>query len=211
MEEVLEIVLRSLAVSGAATLLASTWSIPLAYVLVRSPRASRPLIPLLEGMVGVPTVLIGLLLYLLLSRQGPLGMLRLLYSPQAIVIGQAILITPLITSVVYRVLTHSWEMYGELALSLGAAEGQAARMVISESLPGVAAAVVMGFSRALGELGVALMVGGNIRGYTRVMTTAIALEVSKGEFELAVSLGVVLLLILAMISMTLRFLGRLRE
>ncbi len=211
MEEVLEIVLRSLAVSGAATLLASTWSIPLAYVLVRSPRASRPLIPLLEGMVGVPTVLIGLLLYLLLSRQGPLGMLRLLYSPQAIVIGQAILITPLITSVAYRVLTHSWEMYGELTLSLGAAEGQAARMVISESLPGVAAAVVMGFSRALGELGVALMVGGNIRGYTRVMTTAIALEVSKGEFELAVSLGVILLLILAMISMTLRFLGRLRE
>ena len=209
--EALEIVVRSLAVSGTATLLSSTWSIALAYLLVRSSRSSRLLVPFLEALVGVPTVLVGLLLYLLLSSQGPLGALRLLYTPQTIMLGQAILITPLITSVSYRVLTHSWSMYGELALTLGAAEGQAARLVFSESLPGLAAAVMMGFSRAFGELGVALMIGGNIRGYTRVITTAIALEVSRGEFGLALSLGAMLVGILVLISLTLRFLGRLKE
>ncbi len=209
--EALEIAARSLAISGTATLLSSTWSIVLAYMLARSPRASRLLVPFLEALVGIPTVLVGLLLYLLLSSQGPLGMFRLLYTPKAIVVGQAILITPLITSVAYRVLTHSWSMYGELALALGAAERQAARLVFSESLPGLAAAVVMGFSRAFGELGVALMVGGNIRGYTRVITTAIALEVSRGEFGLALSLGAMLVAILVLVSLTLRFLGRLRE
>lgn len=209
--EALEIAARSLAVSGTATLLSSTWSIMLAYLLARSPRASRLLVPLLEALVGIPTVLVGLLLYLLLSSQGPLGMLRLLYTPRAIMVGQAILITPLIASVAYRVLIYSWSVYGELALSLGATEGQAARLVLSESLPGLMTAVVMGFSRALGELGVALMVGGNIRGYTRVITTAIALEVSRGEFGLAVSLGLMLVAILVLVSLTLRLLGRLRE
>ena len=202
----LEVVVRSLVVSGSATLLAASWSVPLAYLLVKS-KASRVVIPLLEGLVGVPTVLIGLLLYMTLSSKGPLGPLRLLYTPQAISIGQSILITPLITSVSYRVLTQSWSRYGELALSLGADEVEAMRLVLSESLPGLLGAVIMGFSRALGELGVALMVGGNIKGYTRVMTTAIALEVSKGEFGLAVWLGAFLVGIIAFISLSLRFLG----
>ena len=204
------IVVRSLAISGSATLIASIWSVPLAYVLVRS-KTSRLIIPLMEGLVGVPTVLIGLLLYMLLSSNGPLGYLGLLYTPQAIMIGQSVLVTPLITSVSYRVLTQAWDKYGELALSLGADEGQALRLVISESLPGILGAVIMGFSRALGELGVALMVGGNIKGYTRVMTTAIALEVSRGEFELAIWLGIFLVVIIAMISLSLRILGRVND
>ncbi len=204
------IVVRSLAISGSATLIASIWSVPLAYVLVRS-KTSRLIIPLMEGLVGVPTVLIGLLLYMLLSSNGPLGYLGLLYTPQAIMIGQSVLVTPLITSVSYRVLTQAWDKYGELALSLGADEGQALRLVISESLPGILGAVIMGFSRALGELGVALMVGGNIKGYTRVMTTAIALEVSRGEFELAIWLGIFLVVIIAMISLSPRILGRVND
>ncbi len=207
MEEPLEIVFRSLAISGAATLISSAWSVPLAYTMVKAPRF-RLVASLLEGLVGIPTVLVGLFLYMLLSNSGPLGPLRLLYTPQAVVIGQAILITPLIASVSYRVLSHRWASYGELALSLGADERQAMELVLLESAPGLLSAVIMGFSRALGELGVALMVGGNIRGYTRVMTTAIALEVSKGEFELAVNLGLVLIALIMIVSITVRLLGR---
>lgn len=205
--EVAEVALRSLYVSGIATLLATAWSIPLAYLMASRPRL-RVLASPLEALVGVPTVLVGLLLYMLLSKRGPLGVLGLLYTPYAIIVGEALLITPLVTSVAYRVLREAVERYGELALSLGASESQAMATALSQSAPGLVAAVIMGFSRAIGELGVALMVGGNIKGYTRTLTTAIALEVAKGEFEEAVAMGLILVAIVVAVSIAVRAVRR---
>ena len=206
--EVLEIAIRSITVSGLATFFASSWSIPFAYILATR-RESELIISIIEAVVGIPTVLVGLLLYFLLSSSGPLGFLHMLYTPQAIIMGEAILITPLIVSTSYRVLKNVVNTYGELALSLGASERQAMLLALRESLPGILASTIMGFSRAIGELGVALIVGGNIRGYTRVLTTAIALEVSKGEFEKAVALGTILVSIATTISIVLKVLKRL--
>jgi len=206
--EILEITARSLMVSGTATLLAATWSIPLAYKLSGSPRASRMVMPVLEALVGLPTVLVGLVLYGLLSRNGPLGFLDLLYTPLAISLGEAILITPLLTSVSYRVLRRARETFGELALSLGATPAKAMQLAVQQAVPGLVAAGVMAFSRAVGELGVALLVGGNIRGETRVLTTAIALEVSKGSYETALYLGAILLVLTIGVSTAARILAR---
>ncbi len=209
-EEIVEITLRSLSISGAATLLASSWSIPVAYKISRSQRLSAFFMPIVEAIIGMPTVLIGLVMYMLLCSRGPLGVFRLLYTPYAIILGQAILITPLLIATSFRSLFHANQRYGELALTLGATERQAMKLVLTESTPGIIASIVMSFSRALGELGVALMVGGNIRGYTRVITTAIALEVSRGEFELALTLGCILITILIIVSLSLRMLRRLQ-
>ena len=206
--EILEISIRAVIISGTATLLAACWSIPMAHALASRHR-SELITSILEALVGIPTVLVGLLLYFLLSTRGPLGFLRMLYTPQAIIVGQSILVTPLIASTSYRVLRRSIEVYGELALSLGASNRQAMVLVLQESLPGLLASMVMGFSRALGELGVALMVGCNIRGYTRVLTTAIVLEVSKGEFERAIALGFILIIISTAVSIILKILRRL--
>ncbi|MEB3851024.1 MAG: ABC transporter permease, partial [Desulfurococcales archaeon] len=203
----LEVAARSVYISGTATLLSSLWSLPLAYAMA-SRRGLRGLASALEGLVGVPTVLVGLLLYMLLSRRGPLGFLGLLYTPTAIIVGEAVLVTPLVSAVAYRSLAGALETYGELALTLGASERQAAIAALRESLGGVAASLVMGFSRAIGELGVALMVGGNIRGYTRTITTAIALDVSMGEFGEALRLGGVLVAILLAVAALSRLLAR---
>ncbi len=202
-DSLLEITVRSIAISGSATLLALAWSLPLAYTLAVSRPGGR-LTTVLEAMVGVPTVFIGLLLYLILSRSGPLGFLGLLYTPQAIIIGEAILVTPLITAVSYRVLSTALDEYGETVRTLGASESQVFQAIARESLPGLVAAAVMGFSRAIGELGVALIVGGNIKGYTRTITTSISLYVSQGEIEAAVKLGAILLALSIGVGMTVR-------
>jgi tungstate transport system permease protein len=190
--EILEVTIRSLYVSGLATLLSVLWSIPAAYLLSFRQRVGV-LEAIVEALVGMPTVLLGLLFYMLLSSSGPLSFLKLLYTPQAIIIGQAILITPLIISTCYRALRGVAAPYLELALSLGAGRSQAMMLILRESAPGVAASALMGFSRAVGELGIAMMVGGNIRGFTMVLTTAIALGVTRGEFEAAIILGIILL------------------
>lgn len=163
-EEVLEISLRSLTTSGAATLLASAWTIPLAYVLAKPGRIRSIAAAAMEALVGIPTVLLGLVLYLLFSRGGPPGFLHLLYTVRAIVVGQAILVTPLITATANRVLRSARESYEEMALSLGAARLQAMTLTLRESLPGIMSSIAMGFSRAVGELGVALMLGGTSGG-----------------------------------------------
>jgi tungstate transport system permease protein len=196
-------------VSGTATLLASVWSLPTSYVLTLKRRVGV-VEAVIESLVGIPTVLLGLLLYLLLSSSGPLAPLgiKLLYTPQAIILGESILVTPLMISTSYRVLKNSVVMYSELALSLGASKTQVMTLIVKESLPGVVASIIMSFSRALGELGIAMMVGGNISGYTRVMTTAIALGVVRGEFEEAIALGLVLMAIMVVISVTLKLINK---
>lgn len=204
--ELLDVILRSLWVSGAATLLALSWSVPAALAMAAR-RGSEAAATIAEALVGVPTVVLGLLFYFLLSSSGPLGFLGLLYTPLAMVIGEAALVTPLLVSTSYRVLRRALEEYGELALALGATRLQAVGLALRESARGVAASAVMGFSRAVGELGVALMLGGNIRGYTRVMTTAIALGVSRGEFEESLALGLALVAIMVAASAALKALG----
>lgn len=208
-DETLATILRSIYVSGTATLLASVWSLPTSYFLTLKRRVGI-VEAVVESLVGIPTVLLGLLLYILLSSSGPLAPLgiKLLYTPQAIILGESILVTPLMISTSYRVLKNSVVMYSELALSLGASKTQVMTLVIKESLPGVVASIIMSFSRALGELGIAMMVGGNISGYTRVMTTAIALGVVRGEFEEAIALGLVLMAIMVVISVTLKLINK---
>ncbi|MET1160359.1 MAG: ABC transporter permease [Thermoprotei archaeon] len=211
MEDLLGIITRSAWISGTATLLASTWSIVIAYYSTRSHILKSLLIPVFEALIGIPTVLVGLLVYMLVCVKCPLGFTGLLYTPYAIMLGQAILITPLITAVVYRVFEETSKTYGELVLSLGGSEKQVFATVIYQSLPGVIAGIVMGFSRAIGELGIALLVGGNIRGYTRVVSTAIALMVSQGDLEGAMMLGLVLVLLTIGVSLAIRSFRRIYE
>lgn len=203
--DAIAIALRSLAISGLATLLASTWCVPIAVKLsgTRS-RVGKAILGILNASIGLPTVIVGLVLYLFLSRAGPLGFLRLLYTPYAIVIGQSILVTPLLTFLMADSLSHLKDTILELAYSLGATRRQAILTLLRESLPHIISSMLVSFNRAVGELGVALMLGGNIRGLTRVMTTAIALEVEKGEFELALTLGGFLLLTTSFITLLIR-------
>jgi len=207
-KEVLEIAFRSVAVSGLAAVLATALGIPLSLKLVTDDfRSKKFILDAFRALVGVPTVVVGLALYYLFSRSGPLGGLRLLYTPLAIVLGQALLITPLFISFAYQALEMEKKGVWELAISLGAFRRQASSTLIKEAIPKLLNASLIAFNRAIGELGVALMLGGNIRGFTRVMTTAIALEVSKGEFDLALSLGGLLLLITYLITAISRMVG----
>jgi len=212
-DETVATILRSIYVSGVATLLAMVWSIPCSLLLTTRGR-SRVVEAVVESLVGVPTVLIGLLLYMLLSSSGPIYRLlgvRLLYTPQAMVLGQAVLVTPLLISTTYRLLRTSVRNLWELAMSLGASRVQAALLVLRESVPGIVASGIMGFSRAIGELGVALMLGGNIRGYTRVVATAIAMGVAAGEYEEAIILGAVLVVVVVLVAVCAKLLTRVYE
>ncbi len=205
--EVVEIIIRSITISGTATFLASLWSIPLSFLLVsRHSKTTDLIMGFFNALVGVPTVVVGLFLYIILSRSGPLGFLGMLYTPQAIMLGEAILITPLLVSLLYESFYRTREKYWELALTLGASDRQALKLFLLQSLPEILVVLLLGFSRAIGELGVALLVGGNIKGYTRVMTTAISLEVMKGEFEKALLLGGFLITTVLGISTSIRFL-----
>lgn len=208
-DEFMGTILRSIYISGTATVIACSWSMPLVYAITLKFRNKREVVEAItEACVGIPTVLLGLLLYILFSSSGPLGFLKLLYTPNAIIIGESILITPLIISTTYSSLKDTAKLYSELALSLGAGRGQRALLILSQSASSIVASCIMGFSRAIGELGIAMMIGGNIKGYTRVMTTAIALEVTKGEFEEAVALGLILLMLTISISVAVKLLTR---
>lgn len=207
LQEVLEISFRSLILSLTATVLSLLWSIPVTLALIsHKSKISESISSIINSLVGFPTVLIGLALYLIFSNQGPLGFLRLLYSPQAIIVGQSILITPLAISILKRTLETTYENCWELTLALGGTEKDAFKLIVTEATSEMLSSIIICFSRAIGELGVALMVGGNIKGYTRVLTTSIALEISKGEFELAILLGFILLVISVTLSLILRIL-----
>lgn len=204
----IEITARSISISGLATLLASIWSIPIAIILsISRGRLAKILITIFNSLVGVPTVIIGLLLYLILSRSGPLGILKLLYTPYAIIIGQAILITPLIISFGIEVIGVKTRDLIEMSLTFGASTTQVLTTVFEEASSRIMAICILGFQRAVGELGIALMLGGNIKEFTRVFTTAIALEIQKGEFELAIYLGIILILVDFIVILILRLLG----
>ncbi len=194
--ELAEIVGRSLYVSLAAVLIASIVGLPLGAIIAvyRFP-GRRPVVVLLNALMGLPPVFVGLMVYLLLSRAGPLGFLGMLFTPGAMIAAQCILIAPIIAALSHQITRTLYEEYKEQLCSLGARPWDAVWTLIVDTRLGLTTAVMAGFGRASSEVGAVLIVGGNIAHSTRVMTTAIALETSKGNLALALALGFVLVLI----------------
>jgi tungstate transport system permease protein len=191
----------SLAVSLSAVLLAALIGLPLgaALALFRFP-ARGALATLFNGMMGLPPVVVGLAVYLLLSRAGPLGELGILFTPGAMVIAQTLLIVPIIAALARQTVEDAWREYEEQMRSLGATPRRSISTLIWDTRFSLATAVLAGLGRASAEVGAVMIVGGNIEGFTRVMTTAIALETSKGDLPLALGLGIVLIALIVIIN-----------
>jgi len=202
--EVMQIAGRSLSIAGTSCLLASLICLPLASLIhFRQFRGKRALISTIQTLFAMPTVLVGLFVLVLFSRAGPLGLFRILFTPTAMVIGQILLISPLLLGFTISALSGVNKEIVDTATSLGASGFQTVWLVLREARYAVLAAVIMGFARAISEVGCALMVGGNIKGATRVITTAIALEASKGDIALAIALGMILLFLALIINIAL--------
>ena len=195
------IVWLSLKVSLSATALSCVLGMPLGALLSvgRFP-GRRPLIVLFNGLMGLPPVVVGLLVYLLLSRAGPLGSFGLLFTPAAMVVAQTVLITPIVAALTRQVIEDEWREYREQLRSLGASRTRAARTLLWNARFSLTTAGLAGFGRAVAEVGAVMIVGGNIDGVTRVMTTTIALETSKGDLPLALALGAILIAIVLVIN-----------
>jgi tungstate transport system permease protein len=192
--KLLDIVLLSLRVSLTAVVFACVVGLPLgATVAVSRFPGRRTVVVVLNALMGLPPVVVGLLVYLLLSRAGPLGAMGLLFTPTAMVIAQAILITPIIAALSRQVVEDAWAEYREQLRSLGERRFGAVMTMLWDLRFSLVTIVLAGFGRAAAEVGAVMIVGGNIDGVTRVMTTAIALETSKGDLPLALGLGIVLL------------------
>jgi len=202
--EVMEIAGRSLMISVTSCLLASLLCLPLGSLIHfhRFP-GKRILINLIQTFFSMPTVAVGLFVFVLFSRAGPLGGLSLLFTPTVMVLGQMILITPILLGLTISALSGVDKAILDTARSLGASGFQTAIVILREARFAVMAAIIMGFGRAISEIGIALMVGGNIKGFTRVITTAISLETSKGDLELSIALGIILIFIALVINIAL--------
>ncbi|MDR2825871.1 MAG: ABC transporter permease [Deltaproteobacteria bacterium] len=200
------IVLLSLRCTFLACIFAALFGIPFALFLAHNNvPGKRFILMLMNSLMGLPTVVVGLFLYVFISRRGIFGPLDLLYSPQAISIGQFILILPLVIMFAYTSLNQLDKRYRETALTLGASNWQAAKAVLREARFAMVATLCAAYGRGIAEVGVSMMLGGNIKGFTRTMTTAMALEYDKGEFTLALGLGVVLLLTSLLLNVGLSF------
>lgn len=193
-KELLEIVGVSLRVSASSTVISSIIGVPLGIIIAFEEfRGKRLLITILNTMLAVPTVAIGLFAYVLIARRGIFGPLDLLYSQKAIIIGQVFLIIPVIVTFTIAAINHIDDRYRKTAMTLGANRRQTAFMIFREARYGIVAAVVAAFGRVVSEVGISMMLGGNAKGFTRTITTAMALEHDKGEFILAVALGIILI------------------
>ena len=204
--EVFSIVWVSLKVSGSSTLLASLMGAPLGFLIAYgSFKGKRILIVCLNTMLAFPTVVIGLFVYSFISRRGIFGPFDLLYTQKAIVIGQFILILPIIATLTIAAISRIDERYRKTAMTLGANRWQTACVIFREARFGIVAAVITAFGRVIAEVGISMMLGGNAKGFTRTMTTAMALEYDKGEFILAVALGIILLVLSFGINLVFHF------
>ena len=205
--EVFRIVLFSLRVSSTAIIFASLVGIPLGFLLgVKEFWGKKFIVVLANNALALPTVVVGLVIYSFISRVGPMGYFGLLYTPTAVIIGQFVLSMPIIIALTHSAIQGIDVKVRRTALTLGATEIQAAWSVIKEARYAVMSAVIAGFGRIIAEVGSAMMLGGNIKGTTRTMTTAISLETSKGEFGFGIALGIILLLISLSINILLGFL-----
>jgi len=201
------IVGTSVSISLIASLIAACLAIPSGVTMaLNSFRGKKTVQHLLNTLMAMPTVVIGLLLYGLFSRLGPLGHWGLLYTPSAVIIAEAILIFPIMMNLTITAVNSADPRLKPTLISLGASPFALAFHVIRVTRFAILAAVITGFGRAIGEVGAAMMLGGNIEGFTRTMTTAIALETSKGEFELGLALGILLLLIAFILNFALSWL-----
>lgn len=199
------IVGRSLFITGSAVLLAGAVALPVGYLLAHARFPGRnAAVTVIHTLTAVPTVVVGLLLFGLLSRSGPLGGLEWLYTPYALIAGQAVLAFPIVATLTRTAIASLDERVLVTARSLGAGPVRAGFTLMAEARLAVAAAVITGFGRVVGEVGCAMMVGGNIEGYTRTMSTAIALESGRGEFAFGVGLGLVLVSVALVVNLILQ-------
>lgn len=203
--EIWQIVLLSLRVSLSSSLIAACLAVPLSLAITQNQfPGKRAVIGAVNSFIAVPAVVIGLVCYLLLSRSGPLGFWRLLYTPGAMIAAQTLLVIPLMTGLSISALQGLGRRVKETMITLGAGRSHLVAGIMREVRFSLAAAFITGFSRVLGETGMTMMVGGNIKGETRVMTTSIALETIKGNFELGIALGVILLFVAVGVNVVLQ-------
>ncbi|WP_323008125.1 ABC transporter permease [Pseudorhodobacter sp.] len=207
--DLMEIAGLSLRVSVGATVVAALIGLPLgAWLAVNRFRARRVVIALLNALMGLPPVVVGLFVYVLFSRSGPLGVLGLLFTPTAMVIAQVIIITPIIASISHQTIRELWADYHDLLISLNTSHRQRITALLWDGRRALMTAALAGFGRAIGEVGAIMIVGGNIDHLTRVLTTAIALETGKGEFGMALALGFVLIALAVAVNLSVHFLSR---
>jgi tungstate transport system permease protein len=192
--ELLDIIFLSLKVSFIGLVVSCIIGLPVGtFVALKKFPGRGFVISMLNTLMGLPPVVVGLFLYLILSRSGPLGALGLLYTPSAMIVAQTVIALPIVAALCHSAVVDVKPIIGQAATTLGATSFQRTTAVMKEARYGIISAVIAGFGRAMAEVGAILIVGGNIAGYTRVMTTAIALETDKGDFELALALGIILL------------------
>jgi tungstate transport system permease protein len=202
--DVMQIAVLSLYISLSATVIAALISIPLGGLIhFHEFHGKRALIVIIQTLYSVPTVVVGLLIYLLISRSGPLGFLGLLFTPEGMILGQTVLIMPIMTGLVISALSGVDKNISDTLVALGATGFQKILEIVKEARYAILSAVILGFGRAIAEVGVAMMIGGNIRGSTRVLTTAITLETGMGEFGLSIALGIILLMVALIVVVTL--------
>lgn len=204
--EVVDITLWTLRISLSSLLIGSLIFIPIGSLIhFHEFWGKRGLINIIQTLYALPTVVVGLLVFLLLSRSGPLGFFGLFFTPTGMIIGQVILIAPIMTGLTIAALSGVGQSIRDTIISLGATEWQAIGATIKEARFAILAAVITGFGRVISEVGAAMMIGGNIRGYTRVLTTTIALETSMGNIELSIALGIILLSLALIINIGLNW------
>jgi len=209
-KELLGIIFLSLEVSGLALIIATAIGLLSGAVIGLKTFHGRDfIISILNTFMGLPPVVVGLFVYLILSRSGPLGFMGLLYTPSAMVTAQTILAFPIIASLSHSAIVSVDPVIKQASISLGATPLQVTFTIMKEARYGIMSGIIAAFGRVMAEVGAILIVGGNIAGYTRVMTTTIALETDKGNFELALALGIILLAISLMINIGLHYVQKL--
>ncbi len=207
--DLVAISLRSLYVTLTALVIASLIAFPLAaFLAVRRFRFRRSTIAVLNALMGLPPVVVGLIVYVFLSRSGPFGVLGLLFTPTAMIIAQVIIIVPLVASVSQQSLRDLWAEYHDLLISMNTSQRQRVATLLWDARRALLTAALAGFGRGIGEVGAIMIVGGNIDNATRVLTTAIALETGKGNFALALALGFILIALSIAVNLTIHWLSR---
>jgi tungstate transport system permease protein len=210
--ELFGIVALSLCVSSSAVFLAAIVGIPVgALIALTNFRGKAAVIVVLNALMGLPPVVLGLVLYLLLSRAGPLGFAGLLFTPQAMILAQTLLVLPIIAALTRQTIQDYWSEYRDELNAMNVSPRRRVATLAMEARFSLLTALLAGFGRAVGEVGAVIIVGGNIEGHTRTMTTAVALETSKGNLWLAVNLGVLLMIIVVLVNVLAGFVRRAGE
>lgn len=208
-QDLYEIVLRSLYVTMSALVLACAIAMPLAaYLAINRFKYRRAIISTLNALMGLPPVVVGLVVYVMLSRSGPFGALGLLFTPWAMILAQMVIIIPLVASIAHQSIRELWAEYHDLLISLNTSKWQRIKTLVFDARRALLTAALAGFGRAIGEVGAIMIVGGNIDHATRVLTTAIALETGKGDFAMAFALGIVLIALALLVNFATHMVSR---